>query len=131
MRGRLGILPSDGISNHLVQLIEHRPYPRRWRRQAQPGSHRYGPVILLCQHLDPTRRSQHSVHHSMLDLRLLRRTSLRLAGSPVAASNREIAASLSIGGTTVKTHFNNIFSKAGLRDRAQAVVYAIRNGLAD
>jgi DNA-binding NarL/FixJ family response regulator len=31
---------------------------------------------------------------------------------------------------TVKTHVNNIFSKAGLRDRAQAVVYAIRHGLA-
>jgi DNA-binding NarL/FixJ family response regulator len=38
---------------------------------------------------------------------------------------------LSIGETTVKTHVNNIFAKAGLRDRAQAVVYAIRNGLAD
>jgi hypothetical protein len=25
------------------------------------------PVILLCQHLGPTRRTQHSVHHSMLD----------------------------------------------------------------
>jgi DNA-binding NarL/FixJ family response regulator len=45
-------------------------------------------------------------------------------------SNREIATRLSIGETTVKTHVNNIFSKAGLRDRAQAVVYAIRNGLA-
>ena len=46
-------------------------------------------------------------------------------------SNREIADRLSIGETTVKTHVNNIFSKAGLRDRAQAVVYAIRNGLAE
>ena len=46
-------------------------------------------------------------------------------------SNREIADRLSIGEATVKTHVNNIFSKAGLRDRAQAVVYAIRHGLAD
>ena len=45
-------------------------------------------------------------------------------------SNREIADRLSIGEATVKTHVNNIFSKAGLRDRAQAVVYAIRHGLA-
>ncbi|HVH63993.1 MAG TPA: DNA-binding response regulator, partial [Candidatus Dormibacteraeota bacterium] len=27
-------------------------------------------------------------------------------------------------------HINNIFSKAGLRDRGQAVAYAFRNGLA-
>jgi DNA-binding NarL/FixJ family response regulator len=46
-------------------------------------------------------------------------------------SNREIADHLSISEATVKTHVNNIFSKAGLRDRAQAVVYAIRHGLAD
>jgi DNA-binding NarL/FixJ family response regulator len=45
-------------------------------------------------------------------------------------SNREIADRLSIGEATVKTHVNNIFSKAGLRDRAQAVVYAVRHGLA-
>ena len=32
---------------------------------------------------------------------------------------------------TVKTHVNNIFGKADLRDRAQAVVYAIRHGLAE
>jgi DNA-binding NarL/FixJ family response regulator len=44
-------------------------------------------------------------------------------------SNREIAARLSISEATVKTHVNNIFSKASLRDRAQAVVYAIRHGL--
>ncbi|MBJ7596385.1 MAG: response regulator transcription factor [Candidatus Dormibacteraeota bacterium] len=30
----------------------------------------------------------------------------------------------------MKTHINNIFSKAELRDRAQAVRYAYRNGLA-
>ena len=46
-------------------------------------------------------------------------------------SNREIAEALSISEGTVKTHINNIFSKTGVRDRAQAVVYAMRNGLAD
>jgi DNA-binding NarL/FixJ family response regulator len=46
-------------------------------------------------------------------------------------SNREIAEELSISEGTVKTHINNIFSKTGVRDRAQAVVYAMRNGLAD
>ena len=37
---------------------------------------------------------------------------------------------LSISEATVKTHVNNIFSKAHLRDRAQAVVYAVRHDLA-
>jgi DNA-binding NarL/FixJ family response regulator len=46
-------------------------------------------------------------------------------------SNAEIAQRLFISEATVKTHINNIFSKAGLRDRAQAVVYAIRHGLAE
>ena len=43
----------------------------------------------------------------------------------------KIADCKSIGETTVKTHVNNIFSRVGLRDRAQAVVNAIRHGLAD
>ena len=52
--------------------------------------------------------------------------------SEIAAglSNREIADRLSISEATVKTHINNIFSKVGLRDRAQAVVYAMRHKLA-
>jgi DNA-binding NarL/FixJ family response regulator len=44
-------------------------------------------------------------------------------------SNAEIAQQLVISEATVKTHINNIFSKAELRDRAQAVVYAMRQGL--
>jgi DNA-binding NarL/FixJ family response regulator len=42
-------------------------------------------------------------------------------------NNREIAERLFVTEATVKTHINNIFGKAGLRDRAQAVVYAIRH----
>lgn len=45
-------------------------------------------------------------------------------------SNREIAERLVISEATVKTHVNNIFAKANLRDRAQAVVYAVHHGLA-
>jgi len=45
-------------------------------------------------------------------------------------SNAEIAGDLFIGEATVKTHINNLFAKAGVRDRAQAVTYAFRHGLA-
>ncbi|MGY0057873.1 response regulator [Streptomyces sp. LZ34] len=45
-------------------------------------------------------------------------------------SNAEIARRLHIGPATVKTHINNLFAKAGVRDRAQAVRYAYRSGIA-
>ena len=45
-------------------------------------------------------------------------------------SNTEIAAGLHLSETTVKTHVNRIFAKTGSRDRAQAVAYAYRTGLA-
>ncbi|WP_043810120.1 response regulator transcription factor [Allokutzneria albata] len=45
-------------------------------------------------------------------------------------SNAEIAKTLYIGATTVKTHINNAFAKIGARNRADAVRYAYRHGLA-
>ncbi|MGY0490132.1 response regulator transcription factor [Streptomyces sp. WG-D5] len=44
--------------------------------------------------------------------------------------NRAIAEKLFISEATVKTHINNLFAKAGLRDRADAVRRAIAAGLA-
>ncbi|MET8974804.1 response regulator transcription factor [Streptomyces sp. NPDC004539] len=44
-------------------------------------------------------------------------------------SNQEISRRLHVSTTTVKTHINNLFAKAGLKDRAQAVSYAYRKGL--
>lgn len=44
-------------------------------------------------------------------------------------SNQEIARRLHVSTATVKTHINNLFSKTGLKDRAQAVRYAYSKGL--
>ncbi|MFF3564901.1 response regulator [Streptomyces sp. NPDC002574] len=44
--------------------------------------------------------------------------------------NRAIAEKLFISEATVKTHINNLFAKAGIRDRADAVRRAISAGLA-
>jgi DNA-binding NarL/FixJ family response regulator len=45
-------------------------------------------------------------------------------------TDAEIAGRLVVSHATVKSHVNHIFSKTGVRDRAQAVVYAYANGLA-
>jgi len=52
---------------------------------------------------------------------------LRLVGQTL--TNAEIAATLFLSEGTVKTHLGRVFTKLGLRDRAQAVAFAYETGL--
>jgi DNA-binding NarL/FixJ family response regulator len=45
------------------------------------------------------------------------------------AANKEIAGSLGISGSTVKTHIQSIFQKLEVNDRTKAVTQAIRKGI--
>lgn len=45
--------------------------------------------------------------------------------------NEEIAKELFITGKTVKSHLGSIFSKLGVNDRSQAILYAIKHKLVD
>jgi DNA-binding NarL/FixJ family response regulator len=46
-------------------------------------------------------------------------------------SNTEISKTLFIGETTVKSHVSSVLAKLGLRDRAQAVVFAYESGFVE
>ncbi|MEM7798549.1 MAG: LuxR C-terminal-related transcriptional regulator, partial [Chloroflexota bacterium] len=46
------------------------------------------------------------------------------------ATNREMAQKLVVTEGTIKNHVSNILKSLNLRDRTQAAVYAVRQGLA-
>jgi DNA-binding NarL/FixJ family response regulator len=46
-------------------------------------------------------------------------------------ANKQIAAKLRISEKTVRNHVSSMYTKLGIADRAQAVLYAVRKGLVD
>jgi DNA-binding NarL/FixJ family response regulator len=51
-----------------------------------------------------------------------------LVGLASGAGSRELAARLSVSESTIKSHLRTIYRKIRVRDRSQAVAYAIRKG---
>ncbi len=54
-----------------------------------------------------------------------------LEGMAKGLNNKELAEQLCIGHTTVKTHVNRLMQKLDLRDRVEAVLFAVQAGLVD
>jgi DNA-binding NarL/FixJ family response regulator len=123
--GAMGYLTKDAGAQDIQRAI----------RTVHDGEALLDPVVqrrLIEQihHSGPRRTSPGRPERSLPD-GLTQREAEVLGLIAEGLSNAEIARRLVISEATVKTHINNIFSKAALRDRAQAVVYAIRHGLAE
>lgn len=80
------------------------------------------------------RFAEHLAVDTKLSSRLERLTGRErevLAAIARGLNNTEIAEELFIGAATVKSHVSSILAKLGLRDRAQAVVFAYESGLVE
>ena len=82
-------------------------------------------VQKLVQNLNP--QSRQSFPEEQLSDRELQILRFLAIGLP----NKSIADRLSISERTVRTHVSNILGKLNLKNRTQAALYAIRNGMAE
>jgi len=116
--GASGFLLKDASPERLVSAIRHavtgdtllapaitRRLIERYARRTDPAA---GPSRLAC-------------------LTAREREVLRMIAHGM--TNAEIAASLHLGETTIKTYVSRILAKLSLRDRIQAVIVAYENGL--
>ena len=80
------------------------------------------------------RFAEQLAHDTKVSSRLERLTTRErevLAAIARGLNNTEISEKLFIGAATVKSHVSSILTKLGLRDRAQAVVFAYESGVAE
>jgi DNA-binding NarL/FixJ family response regulator len=143
---------------HAVNIVDVQAYATYSRRAAAARAGLHGAVALPLAHADEVlavmelnsrefvRHSPHFMlslravgselgqflahRHGELDLTIL--TPRQVEVLQLAAqgrSGREIAERLFISATTVKSHFESIYDRLGVSDRASAVAEAMRYGL--
>lgn len=116
--GACGYLMKDTPAADLAQAI----------RLANAGIYQLGPEVAgkLIGSLRPPKPAPMPQYDPSLTPRELEVLRLLAQG----ATNREIADALVISEGTVKNHISNILQRLDIRDRTQAAVYAVRNGIA-
>jgi ATP/maltotriose-dependent transcriptional regulator MalT len=102
------------------------PLAEGLRLCAELGMQELGRRLLSAASAAPRRWPRRGVHLAGLSERELE--VLRLVAQ--AWTNREIAETLVLSEKTVARHLTNIFTKIGVENRAGAVAYALRHGLA-
>lgn len=112
--GAVGFLLKDVTSDSLVEAV----------RRADAGEPVVAPAVLarMMDHFAARPPAAAVEDPRLTELSDREREVLALIGA--GRSNTEISAELFISMATVKSHVRHIFAKLGLRDRAQAVVYA-------
>ncbi len=114
--GAIGYLMKDTSSDQLIQAIQDTYYNR-------PA---LGPEIAkkLMQDI------QSGEQQSMMENPLTPREIEILQQIAMGKTNQQIADDLVVSERTVRTHVTNILSKLGLTNRTQAVIYALKEGIA-
>jgi DNA-binding NarL/FixJ family response regulator len=117
--GASGFLLKDATADELVSAV----------RVVARGDSLLAPQVTgrLIHEFTRQRRNQPSAPAELASLTARETEVLVLIASGL--SNAEIAARLVVSEHTVKTHVARVFTKLGLRDRAQAVMLAYESGL--
>jgi DNA-binding NarL/FixJ family response regulator len=118
--GASGFLLKDAPADRLLDAV----------RVVAAGDALLAPSItrrLIGQFARAARPSSEAIPPAVIDLTERELDVLRLVARGL--SNAEIAAELTLGENTIKTHVGRMLGKLGLRDRVQAVVLAYECGL--
>ncbi len=119
LAGACGYLMKDIPAPELAQAI----------RLANAGIYQLAPEV-AGKLVGSIRRPAQEAESKPVDLPLTPRETeiLRLLAN--GATNREIAHQITVSEGTVKNHVSSILQRLDLRDRTQAAVFAVRNGIA-